>query len=156
MADIRRWARKSEDGREAGGVLLGFDATDDHPLTVTVAGDAGPKAVRSTSGFRRDLEHAQRLADAAWACDGSVWVGDWHTHPAGWPAPSRTDLAGYRGVLVAGVMPIFLSLILSPGVPGGWEQPQLGVWLVGPDHVEAVELAQHHSTDSLQVIGPQA
>jgi integrative and conjugative element protein (TIGR02256 family) len=149
MADIRRLARASQDGRETGGILLGFDATDSTPLTVTAAGDPGPRAQRSATRFRRDLRHAQVLADAAWALDGSLWVGDWHTHPAGHPAPSRTDLAGYRQVLREGDLRVFLAVILSPGRERGWEEPERRGWLVRLGGVEEIDLANPNPTPVL-------
>ncbi|HEV2924397.1 MAG TPA: Mov34/MPN/PAD-1 family protein [Solirubrobacteraceae bacterium] len=139
MADIQQLARASQDGKETGGVLLGFDATDTTPLTVTAAGDPGPHAQRSASRFRRDLKHAQAIADAAWALDRSLWIGDWHTHPAGDPSPSTTDLAGYRAALRAGDLPSFLSVILSPGARSGWRRPETRCWLVSVDSVQEIE-----------------
>jgi integrative and conjugative element protein (TIGR02256 family) len=140
LADIYELAHESADGKETGGILVGFDATAEQPLTVTVAGDAGPGAERSPTGFRRDVRHAQQLADLAWATDGSYWVGDWHTHPSGRPVPSHTDLGGYRRVLAAGDMPAFLSIIVCPTDDGAWEQPWLQAWLVSASQCQAVEL----------------
>ena len=96
---IEQEARRSADGRETGGILLGHDASDDHPLRVTVAGEPGPGAKRSAFRFLRDLDHSRRLADEAYERDGSVWVGEWHTHPKGPSRPSRRDLHTYRQLL---------------------------------------------------------
>src|SRR4051812_24966041 len=80
-ATISAEAAASRDGRETGGILLGHD--EGTQLYVTVAGDPGVGAVRSADRFLRDLEHARLLADAAYQRDGSVWIGEWHTHPTG-------------------------------------------------------------------------
>ncbi|MGW6954157.1 Mov34/MPN/PAD-1 family protein [Streptomyces chartreusis] len=45
------------------------------------------------------MRHAQALADKAFAADGSVWVGEWHTHPTSRPTPSTRDTATYRQLL---------------------------------------------------------
>jgi len=140
MRDIVRMAEMSTDGKETGGILLGFDAEGNAPLTVTVAGDPGPKAIRCATRFRRDLEHAQALADAAWALEGSLWIGDWHTHPAGHPQPSPTDLAGYRAALADETLPAFLSVILSPGEPGDWQDPAVCTWLITAKRVQETPL----------------
>ncbi|MGW6489329.1 Mov34/MPN/PAD-1 family protein [Streptomyces sp. NPDC055056] len=82
---------------ETGGILLGHHAHD--TVTVHHAGTPGPAAVRTPTYFLRDLAHAQALADRAFAADGSIWVGEWHTHPTGKPVPSARDTATYRQLL---------------------------------------------------------
>lgn len=135
LGDIVGLAAESADGDETGGVLLGFDATDGGPVTVSAAGDPGPGAERSPVRFRRDLDHAQRLARDAWLLDRSLWIGDWHTHPMGLPQPSPVDLSSYRRVLATGAMPVFLSIIVSPRGGDDWAAPEIGSWLVSKDDV---------------------
>lgn len=140
LRDIVRLAKESADGRETGGILLGFDAIGSAPLTVTVAGDAGRRADRSPVRFRRDLAHAQALSRDAWLLDRSLWIGDWHTHPMGWPHPSGVDLGSYRRVLTTGAMPVFLSIIVSSTAHGGWNEPEVATWIVTPADVRPAEL----------------
>ena len=94
MRAITAEAHRSQDGRETGGILLGFDSNG--ALAITEAGGPGPGAVRTRRTFRRDLGHAQRLADLAWRRDGAQWVGEWHTHPSGDLEPSVLDLRSYQ------------------------------------------------------------
>jgi len=101
---------------ETGGILLGFL----DPLTITVAGDAGPGAVRTERFFLRDLDHAQRLAAEASTQSGTLWLGEWHTHPTGPPHPSPTDIATYDrlqrqspDVFVAGVVALIAFPVMS-------------------------------------------
>jgi integrative and conjugative element protein (TIGR02256 family) len=82
---------------ETGGILLGHHIHE--TVTVRHAGTPGPAAVRTPTYFLRDLAQAQVLADEAFTTDASVWVGEWHTHPAGPPAPSARDTATYRQLL---------------------------------------------------------
>ncbi|MFJ8010620.1 Mov34/MPN/PAD-1 family protein [Streptomyces fagopyri] len=82
---------------ETGGILLGHHAHD--TVTVHHAGTPGPAAVRTPTYFLRDLAHAQALADGAFAADGSIWVGEWHTHPTGQAVPSARDTATYQQLL---------------------------------------------------------
>ncbi|WP_237404790.1 Mov34/MPN/PAD-1 family protein [Actinacidiphila reveromycinica] len=82
---------------ETGGILLGHHIRD--TVTVRHAGTPGPAAVRTPTYFLRDLAHAQALADEAFTTDASVWIGEWHTHPTGPPAPSARDTATYRRLL---------------------------------------------------------
>jgi integrative and conjugative element protein (TIGR02256 family) len=130
---IAREAAASADGRETGGILLGFDASDLGELLVLEAGDAGPKAERRPDFFRRDLEHARRLADEAYRRTTARWVGEWHTHPRGRLKPSRVDLRTYRGFLADDELhfPLFLSLIVGPA-EDGWARPRATAWLIEP------------------------
>jgi len=83
---------------ETGGILLGHHHRD--TVVVRHAGTPGPAAVRTPTSFLRDLTHAQGLADQAFADDGSVWIGEWHTHPtAATTAPSTRDLHTYHQLL---------------------------------------------------------
>ena len=65
LATIAREASASTDGRETGGILLGFDASELGELLVMEAGGPGPKAERRADYFRRDLNHAREVADDA-------------------------------------------------------------------------------------------
>lgn len=119
----------ADDGLETGGILLGHQHSNGD-LTVTLAGDPGPAAIRTARAFRRDPAHAQALADRAWDTDGSIWVGDWHTHPTGPAEPSAVDLRAYLSVLSDPTvgMDRFLALIVLPSQTG----PLLYPWLITP------------------------
>lgn len=116
---------------ETGGILLGHDLG--HQILITAAGDPGPGAIHTPTRFRRDLEHAGKLADAAYEYDRSVWVGDWHTHPKGPNRPSRYDLRTYRGFLYDPELDFdrFLSLIVIPQPP---DPPSVMAWLASIRH----------------------
>lgn len=97
---------------ETGGILLGTL----EPWNVTVAGHAGPGAVRTPAFFLRDLEYAQQMAAVEFERSGAIWIGEWHTHPSGPQHPSATDLDTYqnlqyqaRGPLRAGVISIIIT-----------------------------------------------
>ncbi len=150
MATIVREAPASSDGRETGGILLGFDADLAMEALVMEAGDPGPRAERRPDFFRRDLEHAQQLADQAFARTTSRWIGEWHTHPHGHLAPSRKDLRTYRGFLRDTELGFdsFVAVIVGPGAHG-WTKPRAAAWLIEPrailpalllPHVERLEI----------------
>lgn len=88
----------THDGRETGGILLGALGPDG-TAHVRHAGDPGPAAVRTPVYFLRDRAHAQQLADTAFERDGSIWIGEWHTHPATEPVPSTRDIETYQMLL---------------------------------------------------------
>jgi len=142
---IRREAARSEDGKETGGILLGFEDPDGVNYWVTQAGGPGPNAVRSPVRFVRDLGHAKTLAAKAYEVDGSLWIGDWHTHPGGPPRLSSTDLNSYRKVLATSDMHSFLAILLLPGVEG-WRRPLVTGWQITPREVRSVQLLDLLST----------
>ncbi|MGJ9425943.1 Mov34/MPN/PAD-1 family protein [Nesterenkonia halotolerans] len=97
---------------ETGGILLG---TRD-PWIVTMAGRAGPGAIRTPTFFLRDLEYTQKFAAIESKRSGAMWIGEWHTHPSGPDHPSATDLGTYEnlqyetdGSLQAGVISIIVT-----------------------------------------------
>lgn len=90
---IQQEVAAETDGLETGGILLGHDLGD--TLHITMAGDPGPRAKRTSDRFLRDRDHAARLADLAWKTDRAQWLGEWHTHPATPPVPSPIDLTSY-------------------------------------------------------------
>jgi integrative and conjugative element protein (TIGR02256 family) len=130
LATITAEAPASGDGRETGGILLGTD--DGERVDVRHAGGPGPGADRSATGFRRDLIHAQQAALDAWATDGSVWVGEWHTHPRSPVCPSDTDLATYHRFLDDPTLGFqrLCAIIVAPAAPPDWDRLVLGAWLI--------------------------
>ena len=132
-AAVSRYAATAEDGRETGGILLGHHRERPRPIIDAVhAGDAGPHAVRQVAAFRRDVRHAQALADLAYRTDGSVWIGEWHTHPPGSPQPSSRDLTSYRRLLKDPELAfhVFLTMIILPSRDCGWSRPNFVGWVV--------------------------
>jgi integrative and conjugative element protein (TIGR02256 family) len=132
-------AQQASDGRETGGILLGFDAPRRSNYWVTQVSGPGPDAVRERTRFRRDLEYVRAVAREAFALDGSQWIGDWHTHPCGPPEPSGRDLASWRRALERSDLETFLALILVP-VSGDWSKPRVQAWGVGVDDFKTFEI----------------
>jgi integrative and conjugative element protein (TIGR02256 family) len=137
---INGHAVESADGNETGGILLGHDLGD--TLVVTVAGGPGPNAVRTPYRFNRDLAYSQALADDAYARDGSVWIGEWHTHPKGQASPSQVDLSTYLAHLATPDLGFtrFLSFIALPCPAHGWSEVNIVPWLIEPSSATVVPL----------------
>jgi integrative and conjugative element protein (TIGR02256 family) len=136
FATICTEAVVSADGRETGGILLGFDADEQGEALALEAGGPGPNAERRADFFQRDLEHAQQLADAAYDRRCARWIGEWHTHPRGFLTPSRRDLRTYRSFLRDPELHFanFLALIVSARdaewkelIVTGWTIEQRGI-----------------------------
>jgi integrative and conjugative element protein (TIGR02256 family) len=138
-ATIRAEARHSRDGTETGGILLG--ATDLPHAAVRHAGLPGPAAIRQPAYFLRDLAHAQHLAAGAWTADGSVWIGDWHTHPVTPPIPSERDLRTYAQLLADPDLAFnaFVALIIGTTRPD-WRALRAKAWIYRPGRIEAATI----------------
>lgn len=94
------WAEMADEGRakypdETGGMLLGYRTTavDADEIVITGVIGPGPAARHAPQRFEPDGPWQQTQLEAAYARSGRVntYLGDWHTHPAGRPAPSRHD-----------------------------------------------------------------
>lgn len=131
---IGQVARESSDGLETGGILLGHDFGE--LVEVTATGGPGPGAIRQPTRFRRDLAYAQRLSDDAFEADGSVWLGEWHTHPMGLATPSELDHQSYAEMLAETELDFmrFVCFIVTPR-HGAWVTPLLWPWVVYPGGV---------------------
>lgn len=128
----------SADRLETGGILLGHDHESRELMEVTRAGDPGPGARRERRRFLRDLEHAQELADIAYEEDGSVWLGEWHTHPNESPLPSPRDLSTYLKLLGDPSLDFtrFASIIVTADSEEQWDAPIMWPWIVTPIAVQ--------------------
>lgn len=130
-------ARRSLDGLETGGILLGPD--DGRTLSVLHAGGPGPHALRGPRTFLRDREHAQRLANSAWAEDRSQWIGEWHTHVNTAPIPSQIDLDSYLRHLVDPDLHFdrFIAIIVSIDAT---HEADVEAWLIDHHHSRSASL----------------
>lgn len=129
--EILAHAQQAADGRETGGILLGR-GPEDSVITVEVAGDAGPNAIRRPDFFLRDLDHARALAATHWKASQAVWVGEWHTHLNGDSRPSAADLETYARHLQSAPLDFeaFVSVIVLPGREQSWIQARLFSWVL--------------------------
>jgi integrative and conjugative element protein (TIGR02256 family) len=136
-------ARHAEDGNETGGLLLGCDLGMGPGFVVRLCGDPGPNAVRQSTNFTRDLAHSAMLAERAAEIDGSVWIGEWHTHPAGLSMPSAYDLLTYRWLLANREVdfPRLLSLIVLAAEDGGWTPPRIFAWSISANSIRQLSIA---------------
>lgn len=85
------YAPARTDGRETGGVLLGWrDALD---IVVEHVIGAGPEADHQRSSFQPDAGWQEARIAELYERSGRQldYLGDWHTHPGGTPHPSRRD-----------------------------------------------------------------
>jgi integrative and conjugative element protein (TIGR02256 family) len=134
---IAEEAKRSTDGLETGGILLGQDTP--RCISIRQAGGPGPNAQRGSRTFLRDRDHAQQLADAAWHEDNSQWIGEWHTHPSTDLIPSDLDLNSYLRHLRDPELHLdrFLAVIVGLVPSGGITAV---TWLITEEHAQPVPL----------------
>lgn len=107
--------------RETGGVLLGYADPTSRQAVVCAFVGPGPLAVHRRTGFIPDHAHHEREVARIYAESGRVWsyLGDWHSHPDGVLALSRTDrrtLARIAGTPAARA-PQPIMIVLADALP---------------------------------------
>ncbi len=108
--------------RETGGILIGrYDAEG----WVAEVIEATSKPRGSRAGwwwFRRGTSGLRELLAARWA-DGYHYLGEWHYHPNGSPAPSGTDIVSMREISVdpAYQCPEPILVIIGGRPPQQWK-----------------------------------
>lgn len=137
-AVISRECGRSRDGNETGGILLGH--LRDGVAEIRVAGGPGPVAVRQPAFFLRDLGHAQQLAHDAFTRNGSIWVGEWHTHLAAAPVPSERDLATYAGLLADPDLGFETVVAIIAVASPQWDRPVAYAWACSDNQAVPVPL----------------
>jgi integrative and conjugative element protein (TIGR02256 family) len=118
---------------ETGGLLLGYR----HSRTVIVITDAigpGPAANHRRTGFDPDSAWQTRQIALRYEAAGRriTYLGDWHTHPGGTTALSRTDRRTLRGIArhSEARCPAPIMAVLADGEP--WT---IAVWQQAPRSV---------------------
>lgn len=146
-------ALRSHDGLETGGILLGTD--DNQAIVIHHAGGPGPKALRESHRFLRDLAHAQQLAEWAWMEDRSQWIGEWHTHPSGDLTPSCYDLDAYTRHLHDPELGFsrFISIIVGLSPTG---QVMLVPWVIDRESARPIPTVLVDDTEDASLPESQA
>lgn len=114
---------------ETGGLLLGYWSGDTVVITDTVG--PGPDALHAATSFRPDARWQREALAAMYAASGRVttYLGDWHVHPGGSSAPSRTDRGTLRRIArsASARQPRPLMGIVAPAADS-----DLSLWLFRP------------------------
>ncbi|MGQ3383258.1 Mov34/MPN/PAD-1 family protein [Glutamicibacter sp. TV12E] len=144
-ASINREAKRSYDGLETGGILLGTETRSGN-IIIRHAGDPGPGAQRGQNTFIRDLEHAQKLAQTAWNTDKSEWIGEWHTHPSGPLSPSNVDLHSYLRHLHDRELAFarFVAIIACVDSSG---RTTTATWLIDSKQIQRIKMEKMNDTE---------
>lgn len=113
---------------ETGGLLLGMVQRKQRVIHVTAILGPSRDSRGTPGGFRRGREgYPEPLEDVA-AKTASIigYVGEWHVHPGGSPAPSGIDkvaVARIREELADRSVPALCVILGAGGSLGGWLEP---------------------------------
>lgn len=99
LAAMRRMAASSKP-RETGGTLVGHYSEDRREAFVTCALEAKTGARKQRTRFYRPPDDVDGQLARIYQESGGLthYLGEWHTHPGGAPAPSPTDLSTLRSL----------------------------------------------------------
>lgn len=116
VAMMQRAVATCEGCAESGGILLG-SVRGPH-LEITAFTSPAPADERTMSRFVRQDRAHQVAANDAWMRSAHQvgFIGEWHTHPFGGPAPSRIDRASWARLVAYTGHPMCFLL----AAPEGW------------------------------------
>ncbi|WP_246746750.1 Mov34/MPN/PAD-1 family protein [Agrobacterium burrii] len=83
--------------RETGGILIGHYDLDGNSAIVTEATTRPKDSRAGSTWFQRGVHGLKDLLRNRWS-RGSYYVGEWHSHPSGSPAPSANDLKEMQAI----------------------------------------------------------
>lgn len=108
--EIRTYVVPPEDGREAGGILIG-SYRGDH-IEISGCTIPMPKDRRQRYLFDRVDRGHHIAALAAWEASGhtDTYVGEWHTHPEDHPTPSTIDRLTWARLTMFGANPMIFVI----------------------------------------------
>ena len=128
---IREAASQSRGGAEAGGLLVGTASAHDHGVEVVVCEAClTPSSDRSVAHFTFDPAAVEEVIEDA-AVKGLRVVGWCHTHPAGEPFMSSSDIRLHEAEFSAAWQ---ISIVGSVALAG----PLLGIWHLSDGLLEEV------------------
>jgi integrative and conjugative element protein (TIGR02256 family) len=124
------------DRNESGGVLLGL-AFKDYDEILGMAAPSRDDKARLFSFIRRK-NPAQRKINRAWNSSGGyvIYLGEWHTHLGGNPAPSGQDRRMIENALRTTLMEIdYLYLVIAGSNRSLWigRQEMKGLKMIEPE-----------------------
>ena len=104
---------------ETGGILIG-SLRGPH-IECADFTTAGPSDVHGIYHFTLQDRRHQRTAEEAWSKSENTvsFIGTWHTHPSGRPAPSSTDIASWMKLVRTAKHPM-LFLVVAPNSWAGY------------------------------------
>lgn len=86
---------------ETGGVISGF-IKEDKSIVITNVSGPGPKSVRDSNRFSKDIEYCQNFLDELYVNSNKqkVYIGEWHSHPSSNNKPSGIDIKNLSEIAI--------------------------------------------------------
>ena len=99
ILEFMRLDISKEPNLETGGILIGHEE-ETGDIVVEFASEPGPKAIKESTRFERDVEYCQTIVDENYRKYGNkrVYVGEWHYHPYADNKPSNLDLLSLSAI----------------------------------------------------------
>lgn len=115
---IDAYRQRSESAAEAGGVLLGQVNHDESKVVVQRVSLPTAADTATRHSFRRDKTWAQGLIEYEFRNSGgrTIYLGEWHTHPAKQAVPSPRDRGMIREQFRANDMNVAFALLIIAGL----------------------------------------
>ncbi len=95
LAIFAQYKQRELGAVEAGGVVFGQVSQDERTILIVRASIPGPYDKATRTAFHRDKVWAQGITDYEFINSnrGTIYLGEWHTHPARRARSSRQDQA---------------------------------------------------------------
>ena len=97
LRQVIGWCEESE-GHETGGVLIGRYAEGQRVAVVTEALPEPADSKRGRTWFVRGVRALNAKLKWRWNSGRGYYLGEWHYHPGGVPAPSNPDCSQMRSI----------------------------------------------------------
>jgi len=130
--------------QETGGILMGRWVGPTAALVTDVIGP-GPNASHRATSFDPDQAWQETEVARTWAArlGGVAYLGDWHTHPGGWPRPSREDRIAADLIAASNDSGVHRPTMLIVGIRSdGALNPAVYVW--SKRHLDKANLLVGH------------
>lgn len=129
---------------ETGGILVGRYVSEHRCAEVTAVSDAPADSKHSVTRFLRGIQGLQRWLNRLWSKDGTYYLGEWHYHPNGEPAPSSIDVDEIEDIArtASYQCPEPLLLIVGGDPLHNWKW-RVFVWTADADLTELVDNPDH-------------
>lgn len=115
---IDAYRQRSERAPEAGGVLLGQVNHDESRVLIDRVSLPTRADTATRHSFRRDRKWAQGVIEYEFCNSGgrTIYLGEWHTHPAQQAVPSERDRTMIREQFRANDMNVDFALLIIAGI----------------------------------------
>jgi integrative and conjugative element protein (TIGR02256 family) len=125
VQSIRMYLAQNRTGNEHGGILLGMRKRSSVQVVSATFPQKWDHATPSL--FKRSARGHADIAVREWTDSGRTmdWVGEWHSHPPGFPNPSMTDRISWLRITKRTRKPMVFVIFSDPGMYVGAQQPVL-------------------------------